>query len=138
MRLRGFDYASSGAYFVTVCTARRGLVFGDDVAGQVRLNALGRCVADALSAIPMYHEVEVDRSVVMPDHVHAIVFLGRGAGHETLCAVVGAFKARISRNAGRSPWQRGFHDHIVRDDQDLRIRREYIETNPLRWSLRRP
>jgi REP element-mobilizing transposase RayT len=33
-------------------------------------------------------------------------------------------------------WQRGFYDHVVRDEQDLRRIREYIATNPIRWASR--
>ena len=32
-------------------------------------------------------------------------------------------------------WQRSFHDHIVRDDDDLNRVREYILNNPLQWAL---
>ena len=55
---------------------------------------------------------------------------------ETLSAVVGAFKARVSRQVRRSIWQRSFYDHVIRDDADLRRVREYIRMNPHRWSLR--
>jgi hypothetical protein len=34
-------------------------------------------------------------------------------------------------------WQRGYFDHVVRDDRDLERIREYIATNPLRWALDR-
>ncbi len=36
---------------------------------------------------------------------------------------------------GGKLWQRSFHDHIVRDDDDLNRVREYIQNNPLRWAL---
>jgi len=39
------------------------------------------------------------------------------------------FRARL--------WQRGYFDHVVRDDRDLERIREYIATNPLRWALDR-
>jgi REP element-mobilizing transposase RayT len=132
-RLAGFDYASQGAYFVTVCARRRGTVFGDVHDGAVCLNARGLVVAEALDAIPDRHEVRLDASLVMPDHVHAIVVLRRG--RETLSAVVGSFKARVTRRLRRSVWQRGFYDHVIRDEADLERVREYIETNPARWSL---
>jgi len=136
LRLSGFDYASPGAFFVTVCAARRGLVFGQVQEGTVRLNTCGLLVSEALGAIPDHHGVEVDTSVVMPDHIHAIVVLGLETKRETLSAVVGAFKARVTRQVRRPIWQRSFYDHVIRDDADLDRVREYIETNPLRWSLR--
>jgi len=39
------------------------------------------------------------------------------------------FRARL--------WQRGYFDHVVRDDRDLERIREYIATNSLRWALDR-
>jgi hypothetical protein len=30
-------------------------------------------------------------------------------------------------------WQRGYHDHILRNDDDLRLTREYIHNNPFTW-----
>jgi putative transposase len=144
LRLTGFDYALPGAYFITVCAAGRGAFFGEVVNATVRLNSPGLVVAEALAAVPDHHDAAVDTSVVMPDHVHAILFLVRPKGHgrdksgpyETLSDVIGAFKARVTRQLHRRIWQRSFYDHVIRDDADLERVREYIETNPLRWSLR--
>jgi REP-associated tyrosine transposase len=134
LRLSGFDYTSAGAYFVTVSAARRGSVFGDVREGTVQLNACGHLVSEALGAIPRHHHAELDACVVMPDHVHAIVLLG--PGRDTLSSIVGAFKARATRQAHHPIWQRSFYDHVIRGDADLERAREYIEKNPLRWSLR--
>ncbi|MDO3379764.1 hypothetical protein [Geoalkalibacter halelectricus] len=46
IRLRDFDYAGSGGYFVTVCTWQRECLFGEVVDGNVRLNELGMAVHD--------------------------------------------------------------------------------------------
>ncbi len=32
-------------------------------------------------------------------------------------------------------WQQSFHDHVIRNDQDLSRVREYIRNNPLKWAL---
>jgi putative transposase len=39
------------------------------------------------------------------------------------------------KTPGRSIWQNSFHDRIIRDEKELNAVREYILTNPLRWSL---
>jgi len=136
-RLRGYDYAATEAYFVTVCAARRGSVFGDVSNACVELDDLGLCVASCLWAIPDHHCAAVDTAVVMPDHVHAVILLEKGGERATLSVVVGTFKASVTRASGRKGlWQRSFYDHIVRDEEDLDRVREYIVTNPLRWSLR--
>ena len=36
--------------------------------------------------------------------------------------------------AGQPFWQRGFHEHIIRDDEDLYSHREYIGSNPAKWA----
>jgi REP element-mobilizing transposase RayT len=74
IRLDGYDYASEGAYFVTICTQDRACVFGDVVDGEMRANAAGRIVQDELARTPMVRpEMQIDACVVMPNHVHVVV-----------------------------------------------------------------
>jgi REP element-mobilizing transposase RayT len=47
--------------------------------------------------------------------------------------MVQGFKGAVSRALGFSPWQRSFHDHIIRNDEDYAHIGRYIEENPLRW-----
>jgi putative transposase len=76
IRLRRYDYASAGAYFVTVCTQDRRCMFGKIENGVVRLNEAGRMVEEVWNVVPdHYPGVETDAFVVMPNHVHAIIFL---------------------------------------------------------------
>jgi putative transposase len=56
--------------------------------------------------------------------------------------VVGGFKAGSTREInvarktlGAPVWQRGFYDHVIRDEEDLERARRYIEENPVRWAL---
>ena len=136
-RIRGYDYATANAYFVTICASRRGDVFGEVAGGSVRLNALGRCARACLDGIDSHHSATVDTSIVMPDHVHAVVVLGLRSQGVPLQTVIGQFKAAVSRTSGRPGlWQRGYHDHIVRGDEDLERVRDYIVSNPARWTER--
>jgi REP element-mobilizing transposase RayT len=83
LRLRDYDYAQPGAYFVTICVEGRRCLFGHIAEGASVLNDPGRMVADLLDCLPgRFPNVTVDASVVMPNHVHAILIL-----HE--CPVVG-------------------------------------------------
>jgi REP element-mobilizing transposase RayT len=135
-RIQGFDYTAAGTYFVTVCAATRGAVFGEVTEDAVvRLNRVGRCVEQTIQTLPRHHDVVVDRAVVMPDHVHVILTLPGGG--RSLPTIVGMFKAAASRESGvRGLWQRGFHDHVIRDDRDLERVRAYVDTNPMRWVVR--
>ena len=137
-RLRTYDYATAGAYFVTICAYRRGRVFGEVVDAGVRPNALGLIAAASLAEIPDHSDATIDTSIVMPDHVHAVIVLGPGQHRVNLSTVVGTFKAAFTRRARRPGlWQRGFYDHVVRNDADLDRVRKYISANPVRWSERR-
>ena len=79
LRLQGYDYTTSGAYFVTVCTQHRACLFGDVVDNAVRLNAYGDIVLACWDAIPAHcANVELDAFVVMPNHVHGIIVLTDG------------------------------------------------------------
>jgi REP element-mobilizing transposase RayT len=81
IRLKGYDYTQAGAYFVTICAHRRACLFGNVRDGQMRLNALGRLIAREwrLSAT-LRTEITMDAFVVMPNHIHGIVWIKPGAG----------------------------------------------------------
>lgn len=155
-RLKGYDYTEAGAYFVTICTLNRVRLFGDVVDDAMRLNTLGEVVFSCWDDLPRhYSHVELDAFVVMPNHVHGIIVLidenGEGLRpspttpkRHALTEVVRAFKSFSTRRIneqrdilGVSVWQRSFHDHIIRNEKELNILREYILYNPAKWSADR-
>ncbi len=76
IRLKGYDYAQAGAYFVTVCTYQRECLFGEVMDGELRLNAMGGIVRAGWQALPHhYQNVELDQFITMPNHVHGIIVL---------------------------------------------------------------
>jgi putative transposase len=80
-RLRGYDYAQAGAYFVTICTQNRKWLFGEIVDGEMRMNDVGKMVQTVWNELPQYYrDVDIDTFIVMPNHVHGILVLGVGAG----------------------------------------------------------
>jgi len=152
-RLNGFDYATAGAYFVTICTQRMEPRFGSVEAGVLMLNDAGRMVASHWEAnIERYPDAMLDTFVIMPNHLHAILFLGSNpsvASHRTsLVQIVGSFKSLTTVTYARgvrdglydafsgSLWQRSFYDRMLRDDRALDAARLYIEGNPSRWEAR--
>ena len=138
LRLSGFDYSTPGAYFVTVRARAGACLFGRVADGRNEPSRLGRIVESAWQSIPRHHAgVYLDAFVLMPNHVHGIIWLRRAGQVRPLRlpAVVGAFKARASRIAGRPLWQRGYHERVMRDEAELAALRTYIVENPLRWTL---
>jgi REP element-mobilizing transposase RayT len=137
LRLRGYDYASLGAYLITVCAGDRASLFGT-ARHEIALSPIGRLVESSWWSIPVKHPgIDVDSAfVVMPNHVHGIVWVRRRPT-SPIPAVVGAFKGRASRLAGQPLWQRGYHDRIIRDETELDALRQYIVDNPIRWAVDR-
>src|SRR5689334_23072299 len=76
IRLDGFDYASAGAYFITICTANRECLFGEITKNVMHLSVAGGIVEEEWhrSAL-MRTETELDAWVIMPNHVHGIVMI---------------------------------------------------------------
>lgn len=150
-RLRVWDYTSAGGYFVTIGLQNRERRFGDVIDHVMHLNQAGEMVTSAwIANVERYPDVVLDAFVVMPDHVHAIVAIGTDPSipepSAGLVRLVQSFKSITTVEYGRGVragtyppydrvlWQRGFHDHIIRNDRDLDRVRAYIEGNPARWT----
>jgi REP element-mobilizing transposase RayT len=145
-RLRGYDYTRAGAYYVTICTKNRRLLFGDVINSEMQLAQAGQVVAETWAGLPSHYHIELDAFVVMPNHIHAIILIlmARSSPAHALSEIVRGFKTfsarRINalRGTPRVPvWQRGYHDHIIRDAVSLNRIRRYIADNPRRWTMDR-
>ncbi len=76
IRLQGYDYTQSGAYFVTMCAQNRECLFGEIVDGEMRLNDAGQMVARWWDEVPCkFSSVEMDNFVIMPNHFHGIAVI---------------------------------------------------------------
>ncbi|MBM6702513.1 transposase [Megasphaera elsdenii] len=84
-----------------------------------------------------YDAVSIIQYVIMPNHVHLVVALqgNKNRSDMNLSQFINLLKGRISRKYGSSLWQRGFYEHVVRNEADLFRIMEYIENNPLQWEL---
>ena len=150
IRLRGYDYAQAGAYFITICTDNRRPLLEPEPTKQI--------VCDVWKELPdHYPHVRLDAFVIMPNHVHGIIVLADvGAGlrpaptpsvrtrRHGLPEIVRAFKSFSSRrlNAnfgtpGARLWQRNYYEHVIRTDDALNRIRQYILDNPARWGYDR-
>lgn len=150
-RLIAYDYASTGAYFVTICSHSKQALFGEIKSGAMLLNDYGQHAERAWLAIPEHFPaVDLDECIFMPNHMHGIVFIDRErARHASplqkmpnLGTVIGAFKSAATRRInqhratpGEPVWQRNYHEHVIRNENSLAEIREYIDNNPLKWEL---
>jgi len=161
LRLKHYDYTESGVYFVTVCSRNRECLFGDIVGATGRspalqLNAYGNIVRDEwLKSAVIRNEITLDAFVVMPNHIHGIIFIIRATGrsplHDTmkpglrsrsLGAFMAGFKSSTTKQInimrttpGIPVWQRNYYEHVIRTDDELNKTREYIINNPMQWEL---
>ena len=132
-RLTYFDYASVNYYFVTICTWHKQCIFGS----PDQLNTYGKIAKQGLLAISSHFpDIEIDKYVIMPNHVHAIVII-KNAG-TNLSTVLGQYKAHVSkqihtREPNRKVWQTSFHDHIIRSQAAYEKIWLYIDGNPNNW-----
>ncbi len=150
-RLEGWDYSSRGWYFVTVCTKDKKCSLGTALRDQIALSDAGVIAAVEMKAISIhYSNVILDRYVVMPNHVHAIIVIDGchmySPGHivlqptptcskPSISAVIGGYKAGVSRKCRSQGiqdfhWQSRFHDHILRSNASVNAVRDYIDRNP--------
>lgn len=152
-RLEGYDYCQPGAYFITICSYWFRNYFGDIVNNSIILSRFGEIVKDEWFRINTYRSsaaVYDDEFIVMPNHVHGIIWIVDVGATDTVArktspslksrslgAIVGQFKSRTTkriRKERNSPdlsiWQRGYYDHIIRNENDLSLIRLYIQSNP--------
>jgi len=148
-RLQGYNYASGGGYFVTICTKEKRNLFWSTTVGAdsirppdaAALSYSGRCVQDAIEHIPVsYPQCALVKYCIMPNHVHLILLYEDKADEQTLPAptistVIGQMKRAASKTAGISLWQKSFHDRIIRNDAEYIKIWKYIDENPLKWEL---
>lgn len=160
-RLKNWDYGWNGSYFVTVCTRNRNCFFGHIRDGQFIANFMGEIAVNYWMEIPEHYPfIELDEFVVMPNHVHGIVWINRkdainrvstaatthGGGvtgkhnpmlQDNLSRVLRWYKGRVSFECrkidGDFGWQGRFHDHIIRDESSYHRIKDYIRNNPLNW-----
>ena len=168
-RLPDYDYSTPGAYFVTVCTHRRIDYFDNPECARV--------CREVWEDMVNHHPVRLDVFVVMPDHVHFIIWIclknetrgysrtgdagvapttdgsttmdrrveacldrPHGTPPDSLPSIVGSFKSAVTRRIRDEleigfGWQRSFYDHVIRNDSDLAVLRDYIVNNPAALEL---
>ena len=76
IRLKGYDYSSAGAYFVTLCSQNREYLFGQVVNREMELNDMGMIAKKCWNEIPSHFpHVRLDEFIVMPNHIHGILII---------------------------------------------------------------
>ena len=145
--LQGYDYSQNGAYFITICTHQRRMLFGPNRAPVGADSISARMAARVFrEIIGQYPAVQCRYFVVMPNHFHALVEIERARADmesaPTIISIVQAFKRystveyiRLVKRGQTAPfdkhlWQRSFHDHVIRNETDYRMMRNTFNPTP--------
>ena len=150
-RLTGWDYSSSGVYFITICTYGMKCYFGEIEKGEMILSQAGKIVNDEWLRTAIVREnVILDEYQVMPNHFHGIIGLEKKvqANIETtrrvvstnesktlqpdsIGSIIGQFKSICTKDIKKFhkefKWQGRFHDRIIRNEEELENVRKYIK-----------
>ena len=160
LRLKTYDYSLPGAYFVTVCTHKRQRLFCPEWNGTQAVPyadgenspSVGHdlCVVPPSNAIihkwiketEHKFKISIDKHIIMPDHIHLLILIEKRHGSPSLPEIMRWFKTMTTNEyiravkAGALPtfhqklWQKSYHDHVVRNDEDYEQTWLYIENNP--------
>ncbi len=113
------------------------------------LNRQGRVVVESWAGLAGHHpNLDLDAFVVMPNHMHGVLVLREETTASNVFRtrtpvpeIVRAFKSfsarrvnLLRRTQGTPVWQRGYYEHVIRDERELEAVRRYIEGNPAKWA----
>ena len=146
-RLKNYDYSQPGYYYVTIHTASpeirlssvgRGLAPAEAV---IRLTRLGEIAENQLLDLQSrYSCVRLDKYVIMPTHIHAIICIENGENRPSLTDVICAYKSLTTRIAnltfdtpGRKQFQISFFETVLRNKKAYQECWRYTEDNPQKW-----
>ncbi len=154
-RLTNWDYGSNAAYFVTICTANREHFFGEIKNGVICLNEIGSIAHNEWFRSPIIRpemNLQLGAFVVMPNHIHGIIIIGRnnynkignrtagnrfGPQRKNLASTIRGYKSAVTTHARKLAidfsWQPRFHDHIIQDENSYGRINNYIINNPSNW-----
>ncbi len=84
IRLQKYDYSAPGAYFITICTWEREILFGEIAENYMHLNDFGMIIDRFWHRVPArFPLIELDAFAVMLNHFHGILMVSSKAGGET-------------------------------------------------------
>ncbi len=108
-RLKGYDYSTAGAYFITICVKGRKqllseIIVGDDahIVPKNNLSDIGLICDKYINNINIkYENVIVDKYVIMPNHIHLIILLNgtmkASSPTKNIETIIRSFKTMITK-----------------------------------------
>jgi putative transposase len=120
-------YAQTGTVaLMTACVGERRALFADPQPASLVTAQISRLHGEAWRVLGY---------VVMPDHLHLLVLNLSGSLLEFMRLLKGRTATALRGNVPSSPWQRSFHDHVLRRHEDISGSLRYLLENPVRAGL---
>ena len=158
VRLKGYDYAKAGAYFVTICTHDKECLFGYVENDEMVLNDKGKIAYNEWLRTPTLRpNVSLDVFEIMPNHMHGIIIINESpincppepdllvefkptfkSPSKTIGSIVRGYKAAVTSQINGPDvkdliWQSNYHEHIIRDEKSYQFISNYIVNNARNW-----
>ena len=116
-------------YLVTSALLERKPIFNRTEAAEI--------VLSSLYWLEKQNKILLDAAVIMPDHLHFVAGLLHGSLSQLMHSLKSYTAKRINSLINRQGplWQRHYHDHAVRKDEDLNNVVLYTLQNPVRAGL---
>jgi putative transposase len=162
MRIQGYNYGTAGDYFITICNYKKMCFLGQIRNSQMELTDTGVYVKSSLDYINTnYNNVSVSCFTVMPNHIHMILTIQGAGGYvvptddsfiygernnkektndpqtTTVIDIIRNLKTYTGNHyykaCGGLLWQRGYYDHVIRNESEYKRICEYINNNASTW-----
>jgi len=160
IRLNHYDYSQNGAYFVTICTKDKELTINTKEIRHIIQETWDNLpqhypevILDEYVIMPNHVH-----GIIIINDINKHVMTGYPRRGTACCALTGtierfgkptagslptiirSYKSAVTeqindfnRAPGNAIWQRNYHEHVIRNDNDLYDIRKYIVENPQRW-----
>ena len=138
IRLHPSVYESTGLYFITICIQNRACMLGLIKNDELIPSTIGEAVTSIIIEYSHHYPgLDIQQYVVMPNHVHLLIFRSPDEGLHTisLSRFISRIKSTATLKCGKAIWQRGFYDHVIRSEDERLCIMEYIQNNPRKWEL---
>ena len=138
IRLKNYNYANVGYYFITICIQNRECILSKITLNNKNehistLTNEGEIVNRYIIEIEkIYTNVILDEYIIMPNHIHMILII-QSNKNITISKIIQQFKGIITKELGYSIWQKLFYEHIIRDNEEYIKIKQYIKDNVSNW-----
>ena len=138
IRLKYYDYSLEGYYFITICTKNKECILSEiKSCGNMNCTSVltkeGKIVDKYLNKIKnVYSNIIIDEYIIMPNHIHMILIINKKENN-SISKIIQQFKRIVTKELKYSLWQKLFYEHIIRNEKEYLMIKQYIINNPYNW-----